>query len=55
MYESDDEQSKREFYYHESNNNRKTTLKMTNLLYVTLYVCKVCCLKSHIINLLSLD
>ena len=43
MYESDDEQSKRDFYYHESNNNKKN-----NIEHVTLNVCKVCYLKSHI-------
>ena len=44
MYDSDDEQSKREFYYHESNNN-KNNIENLWRLYVTLYVCKVRCLK----------
>ena len=52
MYEySDDEQSKREFYYHDSNNNKNNDIENDNSM--PLYtVRKVCCLKSHIINLL---
>ena len=33
-------------------NNNKNNLHWKWRFYVTLYVCKVCCLKSHIINLL---
>ena len=47
MYESGDEQSKIEFYYHESNNNKNNNIENDDSN-VTLYVCKVCCLKKAI-------
>ena len=49
MYELDVEQSKREFYYHESDNNMKNNIENDDSMS---RVCKVCCLKRNITNLL---
>ena len=54
MYESDDERSKREFYCHKNNNNDNNNIENDDS--VTLYVCKICCLKKpYNKSLINLD